>query len=1532
MCTMTVTVQDAGAPVVQCPADITAVADSGQCSAVVIFDAPSAVETGYEEDWEDPAYSSNTPTGWNDFSTPLLRVPSGTGGITSAAGGAHGWLVPANSTSFSGTFGRLGGYQTSFGNGFVVSQDVYINLADPTVAANTYGWDLSVAANGQNGNHRRDFIIHTASNASGEILVAGSNNTNFTRRNDLATLNHYAITASGWYTFQYVFRDSAGALAVDLELLDASQTRLWKETRYNTSDLIASVVGGNRYIWFTFLAVEELAIDNTRLIRNLSTSTDFASGDSFPVGTTVVTASITDICGNTSTCSFEITVEDQEAPVAVCQSLDVYLDASGNATLNAMDLDGGSSDNCGITSYAASTSSFSCDDLGLNSVTLTVVDSAGNSHSCAAEVNVIDTIAPAMACQDITLYLDAAGQAGIAPADVDAGSSDACSGVSLSLDISSFDCSQAGPNNVVLTGEDAEGNTASCTATVTVLDTLAPLAICSSPTLALNASGMLLLDPMDVDGGSTDNCGIVSRSVSPNMFDCDDAGIQMVTLTVTDAAGNSSSCSTTITLIDNTQPVAVCQNITVALNGAGTASITPAMLDAGSSDNCGIAEYSISKSSFDCSNIGNNNVIFSVRDVALNAAACVSIVTVIDTVAPVMACQNITVALDANGLASIVPADVDNGSADACSSISLSLDINSFTCANLGANTVTLMGTDASGNSASCTAIVTVVDETAPVVACQNITVYLDAAGNASILPAELDGGSTDACGIASLSLDVSSFTCSDIGANDVELTATDASGNSSSCMAIVTVLDTLAPVAICQNITVSLDALGDASILPSQLDGGSSDACGIASLALSQSTFDCSKVGGNSVVLTVTDLYGNSSSCPATVTVEDNTAPVAQCQDITVYLDVAGQASIAALDIDNGSSDACGIASLSLDISTFDCGDVGANAVVLTAFDVNGNSNTCPATVTVVDTVAPAAVCQSVTVYLDGAGQANLNPVDLDGGSSDACGLASFSASQVSFDCSEAGQNFVTLTVTDTEGNSNQCTATVNVVDTLAPDLSCPPDVTLYATASECGITYSFADPVASDNCAASVSQIAGLASGSLFPVGSTLLTFEAVDSAGNTSSCSYEVLVIDTIAPLISCVPDITINSDPGACDALVFFPNPSTSDNCAGSVLTQTAGLPSGSDFPVGVTEVEFTVTDASGNTASCGFSVTVIDNELPQIIFCPTNLSIPANPALCGAVVNFIPPSATDNCPGVSSSLTQGLPPGSVFPIGTTVVEYTFADASGNTVSCSFTVTVTYNTPTLATAVTNTSVAGGSDGAINLSVSGGIGPFSFLWSNGATTEDISGLTAGTYSVVVTDGNGCSFTAQASVVDAPCLPPTGLVAIPVNPVKVNVSWNPVAGALNYNLQGRKIGAPNWANKYLAATATNVGTLDPGGTYEWRVRVQCANSAISAFSVIDTFTLPTPREALVPDRLEVYPNPVTTSLRAEYETQLAQEIRIAVLDQLGRVMVQELRDVPQGISVLEYDAASWAEGLYFISVLGDQGALEYRFAVFHP
>src|SRR5207249_1177277 len=119
-----------------------------------------------------------------------------------------------------------------------------------------------------------------------------------------------------------------------------------------------------------------------------------------------------------------------------------------------------------------------------------------------------------------------------------------------------------------------------------------------------------------------------------------------------------------------------------------------------------------------------------------------------------------------------------------------------------------------------------------------------------------------------------------------------------------------------------------------------------------------------------------------------------------------------------------------------------------------------------------------------------------------------------------------------------------------------------------------------------------------------------------------------------------------------------------------VTVSSSPASGSSFAIGTTTVTSTATDASGNTATCAFTVTVVDNQPPQIT-CPSDMTVNATLGDCSTNVNFTV-SATDNCPGVTMSSSPAS--GSGFAVGTTTVTSTATDSHGNTSTCTFTVTV------------------------------------------------------------------------------------------------------------------------------------------------------------------------------------------------------------------------------------------------------------------
>jgi hypothetical protein len=189
------------------------------------------------------------------------------------------------------------------------------------------------------------------------------------------------------------------------------------------------------------------------------------------------------------------------------------------------------------------------------------------------------------------------------------------------------------------------------------------------------------------------------------------------------------------------------------------------------------------------------------------------------------------------------------------------------------------MITDIHGNVSDCTAVVTVEDITTPVAVCTDITVELDINGMVTILGSDIGSASTDACGIVTYELDIDTFTCADVGDNPVVLTVTDASGNASSCNAIVTVEDTISPDLICMDITVELDEFGMAEITPEDIMANNTDACGIQTTAIDIFQFNCLDIGMPITVMVFSqDTNGNIAACNAIVTVVDLLGPVVTC------------------------------------------------------------------------------------------------------------------------------------------------------------------------------------------------------------------------------------------------------------------------------------------------------------------------------------------------------------------------------------------------------------------------------------------------------------------------------------------------------------------------------------------------------------------------------------------------------------------------------------------------------------------------------
>ena len=402
-----------------------------------------------------------------------------------------------------------------------------------------------------------------------------------------------------------------------------------------------------------------------------------------------------------------------------------------------------------------------------------------------------------------------------------------------------------------------------------------------------------------------------------------------------------------------------------------------------------------------------------------------------------------------------------------------------------------------------------------------------------------------------------------------------------------------------------------------------------------------------------------------------DSTPPTAVCQDITVQLDANGTVSITAADIDGGSTDNCGIASLNATISSFDCGDLGANTVSLFVIDTNGNAAGCTATVTVVDVIDPSIVSLPSTILLNNdSGACGAVATWTEPTSDDNCSGSSIAQTAGLANGAEfpVGTTIVTYTATDSSNNTTLESFSVTVTDNTDPTITCAADQTASATNGSCDAAVTVVAPTTDDNCAVTVTNdFNGTADASgTYPVGTTVVTWTVTDASNNTATCSMNITVTDDENPTIDNIPaDISVNNDAGVCGADVTWVEPTSADNCTGSTIAQTAGLANGATFPVGVTTVTYTATDASSNTFSASFTVTVTDNEAPTIDNLPANIAVNTDAGVCGADVTWVEPTSADNCTGSTIAQTAGLANGATFPVGATTITYTATDAAGLT---------------------------------------------------------------------------------------------------------------------------------------------------------------------------------------------------------------------------------------------------------------------------
>lgn len=911
----------------------------------------------------------------------------------------------------------------------------------------------------------------------------------------------------------------------------------------------------------------------------------------FPVGETTVTYTATDQSGNTATCSFVVTVEDVQKPTIDCPG-EVNELASGSMTSVVInDIPPTNiTDNCTVESVLyrmegatnmmgendASGNSF---NIGTTQVTYIAIDASGNRDSCSFDINIADDN-PDITCAG---EKDVSAEFGLCNVTVD--------------DI-----------NVTINSPSAEN---------------------------IQSIEWVLTGATELSG---------SGDASGQRFN---VGTTQVTYTVTTNGGSMATCSFPITVLDTERPMINCpSDVNDMVTGNMTSVVVNDIAPSGISDNCSVESVSYmlegattmtgdDDASGNSFNIGVTTVTYTVTDNNGNERTCSFDVNIAGNT-PDITCpdaQSVPVETDlCDAVVNNINITVNSPSAENIQSIEWVLtgatelsgtgDVSGQRF-NVGTTRVTYTVTNTSGNSETCSFLVSVEDDSDPTfdeLCPPNMIINNDPGRCNATVIFDLPNAS-DNCPVEVTS-DPVSGSVFPIGRTEVVITARDTDNNTTTCSFFITVNDSENPVLECPD-DVVID--GTEAMQVDNIDPSADDNCGDTTIDYSLSgattgsgtgsasglTFEA---GETTVTYTATDDSGNSMSCSFAVVIEEameDTPPVEiSCpEDITV-------------DNDTG---------------------------------------VCSA---LVDKLAPSynegSEVSEVTYSLDGA----------------TTGSGSSAIDEFNFNI---GATTVTYIATDMEGRMDTCSFIVTVVDEEMPVYTCIADTTIAAT-QDCEAAFDWSGLITlTDNCEVdSLTQVNSHEPGDIFPIGTTTVSFSATDKAGNTVTCSFDVTVEDRTAPIASsCPPNITQSHEVGTCGAVVSWTVPTYSDNCtnANDIVITTSHIP-GTTFPVGITTVIYTATDGAGNIDTCQFDINVTDTEAPLFSNCPSDTTISANLAGCQATYSWVEPVATDNCQVVDAQSTHE--PGATFSLGATQVLYSAVDASGNAMVCTFIVTVVDDT--------------------------------------------------------------------------------------------------------------------------------------------------------------------------------------------------------------------------------------------------------------
>jgi len=901
-------------------------------------------------------------------------------------------------------------------------------------------------------------------------------------------------------------------------------------------------------------------------------------------------------------------------------------------------------------------------------VDCTAKDTKHNSSSCWFKVQVVDTTPPTITCPD-DITVDCGSGNGATVNYPDPMATDLCD---TDVDVvctppsgSHFDF---GTTVVTCTATDNKGNTAQCTFRVNVVED-APLTLtcpanitveCTSPAGAVVEYPLPMLSDT-CDTPPTPTCNPPSGSVFP---------IGMTTVT---CSAGGAECTFKVTVVDTQPPSIVCpHNLSIECTSP---SGTPVNFQVHAEDTCDpdpeVVCVPPSGSNFP---VGVTWVTCTATDDAGNEDECDFKVTVTDRTPPDITCpQDFTVACD-QGAGAVVnyppPMVSDNCDDD----VTVVCTPPSGSVLPVGSTCITCVATDDAGNSADCEFCVTVTDVGPPELACVDDIRVECTSPNGAIVNYPLPVVSGTCSPDPTITCTPASGSQFPIGMTVVTCTATDGPSGPilAECTFKVTVEDTTPPNVVCPaDIIVECETLQGTEV---NFSVTATDTCDPdPAIVCNPPSGTVFAPGSTMVECCATDAAGNQSCCTFTVNVVDTRPPIISCPaNITVECESPAGTPVS---FTVGAIDACDAPVETL-VCTPASGSVfapGMTTVTCRATDDSGNSSECDFKITVVDTTPPEITCSQDCVVIE-CDQSNGGTIQYPTPTAtDLCDPDP----QVTCDPPAGtvlplGTHTVTCTATDGSGNMAQCNFEVKVVDTAPPELVCLQDMTLECTGPD-GAVVTYSDPTATDTCDPAPNLVCLPASGSVFPLGCTVVTCTADDQSGNMVQCTFKITVVDTTPPVLQCPGDMTLMCTSPDGTPVSF--DVTATDVCDPEPVV-TCTPPSGSQFPIGMTMVMCSAVDNAGNMSQCSFKVMVVDNTPPQIVCSPDFERECVENG--GSVVTYPAPNVVDDC-DPNPTVVCDPPSGTFLLLGCHTITCTATDAFGNEASCEFTVCVVDTTP-------------------------------------------------------------------------------------------------------------------------------------------------------------------------------------------------------------------------------------------------------------